>query len=104
MNETSMILLAGVAGAALGLFFFGGLWWTVRRGITARQPALWFLGSMLLRTAATAAGFYVICQGHWDRALGCLAGFIVARLVVTRMTRAQPAAPQAPAGEVPRAP
>ena len=39
-----------VAGALLGAFFFGGLWWTVQKGVTSEQPALWFLGSLLLRT------------------------------------------------------
>ena len=104
MNESLAILMAGAVGLALGGFFFGGLWWTVRRGLTARQPALWFLGSMLLRTAATAAGFYAVCRGHWDRALACLAGFIVARLVVTRLTRPRPAALEVEAKEAAHAP
>ncbi len=90
MTESFKILAAGVAGMALGAFFFGGLWWTVRRGLTARQPALWFLVSMLLRTGLTAAGFYIVCRGNWERALACLAGFIIARLVVTRLTHPRP--------------
>ena len=38
-----------LAGLVLGAIFFGGLWWTVRKGLSSQQPALWFLGSMLLR-------------------------------------------------------
>ncbi|MDO8945715.1 MAG: ATP synthase subunit I [Desulfocapsaceae bacterium] len=32
--------------------------------------------------------FYFIAHGHWQRLLLCLLGFIIARLVVTRLTRA----------------
>jgi hypothetical protein len=32
MNETVILVLAGSAGVLLGVFFFGGLWWTVRKG------------------------------------------------------------------------
>jgi F1F0 ATPase subunit 2 len=49
MNETLTLLLAWVAGGVLGTIFFGGLWWTVRNGVSSKQPALWFLGSLLLR-------------------------------------------------------
>ena len=29
MNETWILIWAGLAGAALGALFFGGLWWTI---------------------------------------------------------------------------
>jgi F1F0 ATPase subunit 2 len=71
----------------LGALFFGGLWWTVLKGLTSPRPALWFLGSMLLRTGITLSGFYLVSGGDWQRLLACLAGFVIARLVVTRLTR-----------------
>lgn len=87
MNETLTRLLAGVAGGALGALFFGGLWWTVRKGISSRQPALWFMGSLLLRTSIVLAGFYVVSGAHWERLLLCLLGFVLARMAVTWLTR-----------------
>ena len=87
MNETMTLVLALAAGGLLGAFFFGGLWWTVRKGIASEQPALWFFCSMLLRMGVTLIGFYFVSAGHWDRLLSCLFGFIVARLAVTRLTR-----------------
>ena len=57
MNDTLILALAGLAGGALGAIFFGGLWWTVRRGTTSTQPALWFFGSLLLRTGVALGGF-----------------------------------------------
>jgi F1F0 ATPase subunit 2 len=87
MNETVILMLAWVAGGALGAIFFGGLWWTVRKGLSSRHPAPWFLGSLLLRTVIVLAGFYFIAGGHWSRLLACLIGFVIARLVVTRLAQ-----------------
>ena len=85
MSEALTLLLAWVAGAALGVVFFGGLWWTVRRGVTARQPALWFFASLLLRMAIVLSGFYLVSGGQWQRLLACLLGFVIARFLLVRM-------------------
>ena len=86
MNEVLMLGLAGVAGLLLGGIFFGGLWWTVRKGVSSNRSALWFLGSLLLRTGVVVAGFHVVSDGDWRRLLACLVGFAVARFVVIRLT------------------
>jgi F1F0 ATPase subunit 2 len=85
MNEFVILALALVAGGLLGAIFFGGLWWTVRKSVSSTQPALWFLGSMLLRMSIALADFYFVGGGHWERLVACLLGFIVARSVVTRL-------------------
>ena len=41
-----------IPGLVLGGVFFGGLWWTVQKGFASPRPALWFLGSLLLRRIA----------------------------------------------------
>lgn len=87
MNETLSLALALVTGVLLGLMFFGGLWWTILKGVSSERPALWFFGSLLLRMSITLAGFYLIARGGWERLLLCLLGFVMARLVVTRLTR-----------------
>ena len=90
MSDILALALALFAGALLGTFFFGGLWWTVQKGVVSERPALWFLGSLLLRTGLILAGFYFVSQGHWSRLVACLVGFLVARIiVVTRLARAQ---------------
>lgn len=88
MHETLSLGLALVTGVALGAMFFGGLWWTVQKGVSSTRSALWFFGSLLLRTSIALAGFYLIGRGHWERLLICLLGFVMARLIVTRLTRA----------------
>ena len=93
---------AGIdGGPLLGVFFFGGLWWTVRKGIASKQVALWFLGSMLLRTSVVLLGFYFVLGDNWQRLLAGLLGFVIARIIVTRLTRrrqnSQPARYRRPA-------
>jgi F1F0 ATPase subunit 2 len=87
MSEALTMLLAGLAGGALGAIFFGGLWWTVRKGLTSKQPAFWFLGSLLLRMGIVLAGFYFVANLGLGRLMVCLLGFVLARLVVTQATR-----------------
>jgi F1F0 ATPase subunit 2 len=87
MNEFLSLALALAAGMLLGAIFFGGLWWTVRKGVSSKQPALWFFGSLLLRMSIALSGFYFVSGGHWERLLLCLLGFVMARLVVTWLSR-----------------
>ena len=84
MNEVLTLVMASMAGGALGAIFFGGLWWTVHKGVSSKRPAMWFLGSLLLRMAMALAGFYHTSGGHWERLLVCFLGFVLARPVVTR--------------------
>ncbi len=87
MNELLSLAFTLAAGVLLGALFFGGLWWTVRRGVSSRNPALWFFGSLLFRTGMVVLGFYFIMGDNWQRLLAGLFGFIVARLVAIRLTR-----------------
>jgi len=83
------LLLAFAGGAGLGFFYFGGLWWTVRRLASTQNVALLFLASFTLRTVLTLAGFYFIAfrplsDGSWLLMLTALAGFILIRLLLVR--------------------
>lgn len=89
MSETLMLLLVIMAGFILGLQFFGGLWWTVHRGLSSRRPTLWFTGSLVLRTTIVLAGLYLVAGDDWQRLLLCLFGFMIARVIVTRYTDRQ---------------
>ncbi len=87
MRSAATLLLAWIGGGALGAFFFGGLWWTVRRAVVARRPALWIFGSLLFRTCAVLTGFFLLSGRRLDRLLLCVVGFLMARVLVTRLTR-----------------
>jgi F1F0 ATPase subunit 2 len=83
---------AVLAGGALGLLFYAGLWWTVRRAASFRRPGLGILASMLLRMAVALGGFHLVGGRDWARLLLCLAGFVLARAAVIRLTRLPPLA------------
>jgi len=87
MNETGMILITLIMGILLGLFFFGGLWWTTKKGLLSKTPALWFLTSLFVRIGIVIIAFYYLSRGHWERALICLIGFIIARTIIMRITQ-----------------
>jgi F1F0 ATPase subunit 2 len=87
MTDVMSFISSLIAGLLLGAFFFGGLWWTVRKGIKSERVALWFFGSMLLRTGVVMLGFYLLLGDSWQRTLVALLGFFIARLIVTRLTR-----------------
>jgi F1F0 ATPase subunit 2 len=86
MNDVLNLVLALTAGLVLGSMFFGGLWWTIQKGLSSHRPALWFFGSLLVRTSLALAGFYFVFSGRWERLMACLLGFILARLIVSRLT------------------
>lgn len=87
MNEAIYMVLALIAGLALGTFFFGGLWFTVKKAVSAKIPALWIFGSFFIRIGITLIGFYFISSGNWKRLLVCVAGFIIARFLVIHFTK-----------------
>ena len=104
MNNVLFLVLALVAGLVLGAIFFGGLWWTVRKGVFAKSPALWFLGSKLMRMSLVLSGFYFVGHGDWQRLVTCLIGFIIARFIVMRLTRTSIEHSDSPAKEAGHAP
>ena len=92
MNDGPRLLIALVAGGLIGAVFYGGLWWTVARGVSSKRPATWFLTSLMVRMAIAILGFYAVSNGSWMRLVACLLGFVVARVIVTQLAGAPPKA------------
>lgn len=82
MNDLLSITTGLAGGLLLGGFFFGGLWWTLRRALASPTAGLWFAASYLVRFAVLAGGLYVLAHGEVTRGLAACAGLIVARLAV----------------------
>jgi F1F0 ATPase subunit 2 len=87
MSDALPLIAAWVAGLALAILFFGGLWWTVPRGMASRHPALWFGTSLLLRSGTVLGGIYLVGRGDWTRMAACLTGFIMMKPLVLWATR-----------------
>ncbi len=87
MNDIIYMILAFIIGLLLGTIFFGGLWYTVKKLVTSKTPALLFLASFILRVSITLIGFYYISSGSWQGLLISVAGFITARYSVIYFTK-----------------
>ena len=87
MSDIGPIIGALALGMFLGALFFGGLWWTVHRGLTATNPAMWFGVSALARMAMTLSGLYYVARTGWPSLLACLCGLLIARVAATWLTR-----------------
>ncbi|SDW03896.1 F1/F0 ATPase, subunit 2 [Aequorivita viscosa] len=87
MNEVLSLLPAVFAGIVLGVLFFGGLWLTVRKGLDSKNATLIFMGSLIIRMAIVLLGFYYVGADNWQKMMACLGGFLIARIVITRITK-----------------
>ncbi|MEO7091734.1 MAG: ATP synthase subunit I [Polyangiales bacterium] len=85
---SKLLVLGFVVGLLLGVFFYGGLWLTIRRAVSSTHAALWFPPSMLARSGLTVAGFYFVSRAHWEMLPACLLGFFVTSVVLARWARA----------------
>jgi F1F0 ATPase subunit 2 len=82
VNDLLGLSLSFIAGLALGLFYFAGLWWTVQHLANSRSPVLLSMGSFALRALVALAVFYLVFQGEWPRLVFCLLGFLIMRMVL----------------------
>ena len=87
-TDISHLIFAFAVGAVIGVFFFGGLWWTVRRLGTAQRPGLLTLSSFFVRMGFALAALYFL-GGEWDRIMAALCGVVVVRVVMVRRLRPQ---------------
>jgi len=87
MTYVLLLLFAVTVGVALGLLYFGGLWFTVSRIHDVSHPAYLLAGSFLVRAVVVLSGFAGITYAFGSRleVVGlCLLGFMLVRLVLVR--------------------
>ena len=87
MSEMMHNIAILIAGIVIGIFFFGALWYTVKKALPSSIPALWFFCSFIIRTGITVFGFYFVAAGSMQSLLLCTIGFVLARFVVTYHTK-----------------
>jgi F1F0 ATPase subunit 2 len=87
VSDIGLVIGALAAGMLLGTVFFGGLWWTVTRGLTATVPAVWFGLSALLRMVIAVSGLYYFARLGLPSLIACLCGLLAARATIKRLTR-----------------
>ena len=87
INEISNLVLPFILGLLLGVLFFGGLWFTVKKLNSSEMPALLVLSSFIFRISIVLTGFYFIGLSDWKKVIVCLIGFIVARFGIIHYTK-----------------
>ena len=82
-------VLAFAGGIILGLLFFGGLYITVQKMETLKNPALLMILSFMARMGVLVLAFYFISKVGYKEVLFALAGVILTRFVMTYRMRDQ---------------
>ena len=84
-GPVAAVALGFAAGAAIGAAYFLGLWWTVRRATRAARPAPLLLLSFVVRLAFAVALLLVIVRLGALALVAALLGFLVARVLLSRV-------------------
>lgn len=79
-----LLFLAFLWGTVLGLFYFGGLWLTLKTVLGKRRPGRWLAISVVARLAVVLSGFWIILRQGPTAFFLTLAGFFLVRIVLTR--------------------
>ena len=97
--DISLLAFSLAAGILAGLFFFGGLWWTVRKLASTRQFKLVLFSSFVIRTLVLLIILYLGCGGDIIRIACYMVGFIIVRTVMIRKISYHPVDPSGRSGE-----
>ena len=76
--------LASIWGAGLGLFYFGGLWWTLRSLPGKPHPRARLGLSFVLRTSIALLGFWFVIEKDVYAFFFTIGTFFLTRLFLTR--------------------
>ncbi len=80
-------MIVFLAAMAAGGMYYGGLWYTTGRLLTAKYAAVWALSSFLIRSAVLLVIFYALAGSDARRWLICSAGMLTARLITAKWAK-----------------
>ncbi|HMB15060.1 MAG TPA: ATP synthase subunit I [Pelovirga sp.] len=83
--ETWQLAAFFTAGGLIGMFYFGGLWLTVKRIPNSNNPHLLLVSSFFLRMTLTLAAFYALIPWGWQALAAALFGLLLIRQTLTRI-------------------
>jgi F1F0 ATPase subunit 2 len=83
MNELNRVVLFLFAGFGLGIFYFGGLWLTVRFLPSVRTPVILSTGSLFARAAVSFGVLYLLIRGgELVMLIPCIIGFVLVKIIM----------------------
>jgi F1F0 ATPase subunit 2 len=83
-EEIWLYLFGFFGGVGLGFFYFGGLWFTVKKIPSSSNPKRLFLCSAVLRLVPTLLALFVAVKANPGVFLIMLPGFFAVRYVMVR--------------------
>ncbi len=84
MSGIYHIVFAFAVGMGLGSFFSLNLWSSVQRMTDEETPWYILYGSFMLRISVVLLGFYLVMDGHLERMIAALGGFVLMREILVR--------------------
>ncbi len=84
MMDVPHLIIAFLAGLALGAFFSLNLWSSVKKMTDEQTPWHVLFVNFMLRMGVVAVGFYIVMNGHWESMMAALAGFVLMRGILVR--------------------
>lgn len=84
MTYLAPLFLALIAGLVMALFYFQGLWFTVKRIPDLNNPLRAAFLSFTVRLSFVLIGFYLVMGNHPERLVAALCGFILMREILIR--------------------
>jgi len=84
MSEALILAGSLFAGVLLGAFFFGGLWWTIRSSPPSQWSGLLFPQAFCSEWPSPSQASTRVSR-RMAETVACLAGFLLARIAVTRL-------------------
>jgi len=86
MNDLIVNLFSLATGALFGIFYFQGLWLTLKELPNTGQPVLLTMGSFLGRTALCILGFYlVITMVNLEGLILSIIGFTASKFTIVHL-------------------
>ena len=85
-----MFVYPAAVGMALGFFYYGSLWFILRRLPQLKYPALWVGLSLLLRTLAVVGVLYLLFADAWQQLLIALLGMLISRALLVQRIKPGP--------------
>lgn len=90
MSIPILLIIQCVAGAIIGVLYFGGLWLTLNQLTESRRWGLWLGVSFLVRATLTVTAFWFLGAGDWRRLLALATGFTIVRFLSIKRIRPEP--------------
>lgn len=86
MNDLAVNMFSLAVGAIFGIFYFQGLWLTLKKLPNTHQPVLLTMGSFLGRTALCVLGFYlVITMVNLEGLMISIIGFTASKITIVHL-------------------